>query len=230
MKKFIIEYIKIIGYTVIGIIFAYSSFYLLLNFYHAKELKRSFSYDAKEDSNYMSVLEKMDQVQINLTQFNAANYKGSVPVHYLLNIQGRLENCRKQFSNEAYLNLQNKQEITFQEVGNLRDSFQNNILSTCLVEQLYDMAVTDETDRFPIASLKRIAPYVELNIKELLNSTNYLSTDLLNNSIYHFTTEHTNNNLFNKLKFSYSELLSSYNKSADLLLQLSEWFVMEIGG
>lgn len=228
MKNFILEYCKIISYTLMGLIFAYSAFYLLINVYHEKELNRSFSYNAQEDVTYHSVLEKLELVRNNVSGFNSGNYKGSISIHHWFSIQGRIQNCAKVLENEAFLSFQDKKEITLRDVGLLRDVVQNEVLNGCLVEQLYDIAVSNQTDRYPIASLKRIAPYMELNIKSLLGSINYISSDLLNNNIYYFTTEHTNTNLLNKAKLGYSELLAIYNRSADLLVQLSEWFNEEV--
>lgn len=230
LKIFLIEYLRLIGYTILGLVFAYSAFYLLINLYHEKELSRSFEYTALEDMNYTSILTKISQVEENISGFNSNKYRGKIPVHQLLNIQGRIQNCTKLFKTEALIGLQENEVITIKDIGNLETSLQNEVLSGCLVEQLFDMAVADETDRYTIPSLNNIAPYMELNIKTLLNTNSYLTTDISNNHIYYFTTEHTNTSLFNKLRLGYSELLSTYNKSADLLLEVSEWFKEEIGG
>lgn len=230
MKKFILEYLSIIGYTITGLLFAYSAFYLLINLYHEKELDRGAQIIVKEDVAYNSVSTKIQEVKNNINSFSSSNYKGDVPVHILLTIQGRLQNCTTQFENETFKSFEDKTEFSVEDVEKLRQSFQNNILSTCLVEQLYDLAVANQSDRFPINSLKTIAPYVELNIKNLLAANNYLTVDLLNNNVYYFTTEHTHTNLVDKTKLSYAELVSSYNRAADLLLELSKWFKQEVNG
>lgn len=228
MKKFIIEYIRIIGYTIVGLVFAYSSFYLLINLYHSKELARTVNIEVKEDAAYVSVGNKVEQVKNNISSFSSSKYKGSIPVHYLLTIQGRIENCARQFENETFLNLKDKKSLTVYDIEQLRRSYQNDVLSTCLVEQLYDLAVVDQTDRYPIESLKQIAPYMELDIKNLLASYNYITADILNNHIYYFTTDHTYTNLFGRQKLAYSELMASYNRAADLLVKVSEWFQEEV--
>lgn len=228
MKKFMIEYINIIGYAVVGLVFAYSSFYFLINLYHAKEVARLVTINPTEDVAYISVVEKIEQVRNNIAEFTPSQYTGTIPVHTLLNIQGRIENCAKQFENETFVGLKDKTQLTIYDIEKLRQSYQNEILSTCLVEQFYDLAVSDQTNHYVIPSLQQIAPYMELDIKNLLTSNTYLTADLLNNHIYYFTTDHTYTNLLGKQKLAYSELLSAYNRAADLVMKVSEWFQEEV--
>lgn len=230
MKKFLLEYIKIIAYTVIGLVFAYSAFYLLINFYHYKELRSVVSIDVKEQPQYVEINEKIAQVKQNIGQFESNRYKGNVEVHHLLAIQGRMELCTREFQNETFVNLGKKTQLDVRDVDQFRLSYQNEVLSNCIVEQLYDLSVTGDEAKYQIPSLTRIAPFVRLDIENLLNATNYLRADLLNNSSYYFTTNHTSDTLQNKTRDGYGEVMGAYSRAADLLLNLSEWFKMEVEG
>lgn len=228
MKNFICEYLRLIGYTVVGLVFAYSSFYLLINFYHQKELSNTFSYSAQDDVSYNSVITKIDEVKNKINQFESSEYSGSLPVHQLLNIQGRLQICTRQFENETFLALKNKKELDILDVEEFRKSLQNDVLNSCMIEQLYDLAVADETNRFDIPSLATVAPYIELNIKNLLANNHYLTSDYQSNHIYYFTTQHSRLSFFDKLKLGYAEVIATYNRAADLLVEISNWFEEEV--
>ena len=228
MKNFICEYLRLIGYTVVGLVFAYCSFYLLINLYHQRELANTMTYSAQEDTVYNSVMTKIEDAKNKINQFQSSDYTGAVPVHQLLNIQGRLQICTRQFENDTFLALKDKKELTILDVEELRKSLQNDVLNSCMVEQLYDLAVADETDRFDIPTLRTIAPYLELDIKNLLASNNYLTSDYQSNHIYYFTTSHSRLSFFDKLKLGYAEVIATYNRAADLLVEISNWFEEEV--
>ena len=53
MKRFIKEYLKVISYAALGLIFIVASFYLVMNYYHYEELKRPL-YISSGDVNYLN--------------------------------------------------------------------------------------------------------------------------------------------------------------------------------
>lgn len=230
MKKFLLEYAKIIAYTLMGLIFAYASFYFLINLYHQKELQNTINVEVAKQSQYIGINEKISQVKQNIQQFQSNRYKGPIEVHQLLAIQGRMELCVRQFQNDTFVNLGKKTVLNVQDVNEFQLSYQNEILNNCVVEQLYDLSIRGEGAKYPIPSLQAIAPFVRLDINNLLSSTNYLKTDLLNNSSYYFTTQHTSNTVQNKTSEGYGEVMGAYDRAADLLLNLSEWFLEEVEG
>ena len=61
MKRFIKEYLKVISYAALGLIFIVASFYLVMNYYHYEELKRPL-YISSGDVNYLNYQEKLNEI------------------------------------------------------------------------------------------------------------------------------------------------------------------------
>ena len=69
-----------------------------------------------------------------------------------------------------------------------------------------------------------IKPYVELNLDTLLDSTNYVQSNIENSDHYYFSTETNKANFFNLVDDSYSDVMNSYQNSLDLLVEISNWY------
>ena len=53
MKKFIMDYLNIIIYCILGLILMIASFYLFINYYHFQEVKTTI-YVADTDTKYLN--------------------------------------------------------------------------------------------------------------------------------------------------------------------------------
>ena len=63
MKNFIKEYLNIIAYSTIGLIFVITSFYLIMNYYHSEEVKTTI-YVSENDINYQGYKDKLEKIKI----------------------------------------------------------------------------------------------------------------------------------------------------------------------
>ena len=62
MKKILLEYANIIGYTVTGLIFGLSFFLLIINFYHMQELSETISVEAYNNDNRQLIEQKINTI------------------------------------------------------------------------------------------------------------------------------------------------------------------------
>ncbi len=227
MKNILLEYIKIIGYTVVGLVFAYSAFYFILNFHHAKELSRTVSINVKENDMYNKIANNIAEVKGNIAGFNSGKYHGNVPLGFLLTMSGKLEICTRQFENETFMQLQDRTEFGAQDIYQFATSFQSSILNGCLIQQFYDLS-SSTGNEIPDASVRSFAPFLKTNIESMIDSSSYIISSYHYNNIYYFTTDLTNNTLYNRSSQAFYKTLSLYDKSSDLLLELSNWFKNEV--
>lgn len=79
--EFFKQYLKIINYTLIGLVFAFTSFYLLANGYHYLELRKDYHVEFNSQPLVTSFENKIKTVNDNISKFNANTYQGSIPVN-----------------------------------------------------------------------------------------------------------------------------------------------------
>ena len=66
MKKLLLEYTNIIGYTIVGLVFGLSFFLLFINFYHAKELSEVVDISAYTATNRQNMENKLSKIKAKM--------------------------------------------------------------------------------------------------------------------------------------------------------------------
>jgi len=227
--EFIKQYIKIINYALIGLVFAFAGFYLLSNAYHYLEIRRDFITDFNTQPLVIDVEEKMKNVSENISSFNANNYKGTVGINQMQVIYYNLKACSESFNNETIKSMKEKDRITIIDVYQLRESYENDILSSCIVNNLY-WTTTIDPATFNSKYLLDNKKMMQLYVNSLLDETSYLKKDLLNNSSYFFNTSIASSSIKDNTKDGFYEVMGSYGKAADYVEFISEWFKNEAVG
>ena len=225
---FLKQYIKIINYSLIGLTFAFSSFYLLSNAYHYLEIRKDFVVDFSSQTLVTDIDNKMKNVSKNISGFNSSTYRGNIPTNQMIIIQQRLNGCISSFNNTTFNELKQKKVVNIKDVYMLRESYEDDILSDCIVTNLYwTTAVNNETlnSSYLVDNQKMMQMYVEY----LLNATSYVKKDLLNNSSYYFNTA-VASAVKNNTKDGFYEVIGTYNKAASFVEFVSEWFKNEVEG
>lgn len=218
MKKLLLEYSSIIGYTIIGFVFGLSFFLLFINFYHLKEVN---TYYIKSDEDLKVVSEfknSLNQINNNISSFDSNNYKGTQNIYNLSSIGSRLESCVNHIDNEQLFSILDKSKINVYDVYILQQNYQNNVINECLVKQLYDLVDEDNL------LLKDIKPFIKNNIDQFRYSNDYLQSNLKNNSSYFFSSDSSKLNIFDITRDSYFQVLLYYRQSIDLLNDISIWY------
>ena len=75
-----------------------------------------------------------------------------------------------------------------------------------------------------IPSLSYIRPFINLNIKKLMNSPSYIMSNIENADNYQFSNNDNKNTIFSLTRDSYYAILENYNTSLDLVVEVSEWY------
>ncbi len=223
MKKIFNEYINIVGYTILGLIFGLSFFLLLTNLYHMDEVNKTY---VKTDDD-LKIVETINaevlKINNNISYFDLNTYKGSYDLYDMSEIKNKLEICVKNINQSDINSYLLKEEITLVDVYNLQQSFQIDIANECLIRQMYDLTVA-EGDYNTVVVSSNIAPFMDDNIKQLISSNDYLAKDLKNNSSYYFNSNYASVNLINPVKDSYYQVVSNYTKSIDFVVDVSTWY------
>lgn len=228
MISFIKQYIKLINYAMIGIVFAFASFYLLLNAYHYLEVRKTFDMPIKDETIVKSLDKHLEKITADLSTFKQNDYHGKIATTRMMAISQNLKSCSTQLQNETITKLKEKNSLDIRDVYHLRESFENDVVGGCLVPNLLWISNIDESivpDATLIANSKLITMYID---QLRLEATNYLKKDLLNNSSYFFNTSITTSSTKNNVKDGFYEVMASYNDAAKLIEYLSDWFANEV--
>lgn len=222
MKKFLLEYANVFAYTITGLIFGLAFFLLFINFYHMQELAETVDVSSYNDTNKATVESKIETIRNNISVYNQSDYTGSLNIYGLNTVQLKLQDCLEILESEDMMKYFELDEIGIKDSYNFTLDFKNKILNDCLVMQVKSMFNTDTVSMLP--NFNVIKPYVELNLDTLLDSTNYVQSNIENSDHYYFSTETNKANFFNLVDDSYSDVMNSYQNSLDLLVEISNWY------
>lgn len=227
--EFFKQYLKIINYAMMGLVFSFASFYLLSNAYHYLEIRKDLILDFNSQPLVKNLDQKVEKINENLSSFSIDNYHGDISVNQVQLIYFNLKSCVESFQNETIQSMRDKNKITIIDVYNLRESYENTILSSCIVNNLYWLT-TINPDTFPSPYLLNNQDMIQLYINTLLDETTYLKKDLINNSSYFYNTSIASSSVKDNTRDGFYEVMGAYNKAISFVEFISDWFNSEFGG
>lgn len=227
--NFFKQYINFINYILIGLVFGFACFYLLTNAYHYLEIRKDFVVDFDNQPLVQNLITKTESINNNISVFNPNVYKGNVSTDKMSVIASNLKSCINDFNNSTMKGMYGKQKISIIDVYNLRESYENDILGDCIVNNLY-WTTSVTKDNFGSSYLVDNSYMIKLYVSNLLNKTSYLKKDLINNSSYFFNTSITTSSIKNNTKDGFYEVIDAYSKAIDFVEFISDWFRNEVQG
>ena len=229
MKKILLEYANIIGYTVTGLIFGLSFFLLIINFYHMQELSEIISVETYNNDNRQLIEQKINTIKNNISVYSQNSYTGNLNIYGLNTSQIKIQECVNIVESDEMMNYFSKSNIGIRDVYNFTGDFRNNVLNDCLVMQIKSMFNTDTIATLPNYNI--IKPYVDLNVNSLVQSVNYIQSNIENSDHYYYSTGVNKSNFFDLTNDSYFEIVNKYQQTLDLLVEVSNWYrTVVVGG
>ena len=225
---FVKQYLKIISYVCSGLVFAFAVFYLLANLYHYFELRKDYISSFDNQFIVQDMDESLSRAKNNISSFNPNTYHGKVSTNDMQLVKNEIEYCINSFNNDTLKSMRGKNRITILDVYNLRNSYENNILSDCVVKNLHWLTTVDES--FGSTYLVNNREITTLYVESLLGATTYLKKDLLNNSSYYYNTAIASTSNKDVARDGFFEVMDAYNKAAKFVEYVSSWFKMEAEG
>lgn len=223
MRIFINEYTKIFAYTILGIIFAYASFYLFGNIYHFQEVRKQYDIKVDETDNYHNVVVNMERVKKNIEP-DVNSYKGTTDKLMMIQLKSGLSNCVTNINNNDFKKLSEKKKITIVDVDNFRQLLVNNVVNDCLIEDLYFITSPKQDVKF----LEQDRYLIKLEMDSINKRTEYINKYINNNSSLSFQTDSAKNNVFDSVGDSFQYLLDIYEDSSKLVLEISNKYSKEV--
>ena len=223
MRIFVNEYTKIAAYAFLGIIFSYASFYFIANIYHYQEIRKEVSISLKENDTYVKIEQNLEKVK-TVTEINVDSYHGSVDSFSLLSLRSSLTNCEESMNNEVFQSYGKKGKINIKDVEDFRETVVNEVINTCLIENMYSLTSKDSKYKF----LESDKKYIKSEIESINQRAEIINKQLNNNSSFYFNTEFARKNVYNDVYDSFQYLLDIYKDTSDLVLEISDKYKSEV--
>ena len=214
MKKFIKDYIKIIAISLTGLVFILSSFYLIINYNHSEEIKKTI-YIGESDLYYQNQKEALNTLNNNLLAFRnkrIQNQAYRVMAESLGNCYNILE------SDGAFAKITPNNYYSSYEIHKLGSYFQNKVMNVCYLTNLSYL----KGDKIP-QEFASIAPFVTSYVDSINKNVGDSLSEIENNSSYFYSTNITSATIRNYLSSSYKTVVGAYNDFATILVDLSNY-------
>ena len=177
----------------------------------------------------MIIDSNLAKIESNSNIYNPAAYHGKISNSNMLMIKQNLSNCVNAFNNETVNELRSKNKITIIDVYKLRESYENDVLNKCIVNNLSWLTTVD--DSFGSKYLVNNKEITSLYIDSLLTAyTSYLKKDLLNNSSYYYNTSIASSSIKDNTRDGFYEVMDAYNRASKFVLYVSNWYKLEAEG
>lgn len=228
MKRLLVEYCNIIGYTLTGLVFGIAFFLLFLNFYHYREVNDVY---VKQESDFEindDLKNKLSLINSNISSVDLNTYSGSMDKNSLSIIQTKLDNCISEIDTDQLSTILSKSKINIKDVYEMQQFYNTNISNNCMIKQIYPM-ITEDSPINPLL-LDEVKPFLEDNINQLEISTDYLQKVIKNNTSYYFVSDSTKSDVYHQIKDSYYSVFNSYTNAIDFIYDISIWYKKKIGG
>lgn len=222
MKKIFIDYIRIIGFSITGIVFGMTFFILFINIYHYKDVNSIYVKNESDFKMNERIINKLGSIKDNLNSFDVNSYNGVEDVYSLASIKSRINTCIEKINTNEFNELLSKDKISIKDVYNMQQFYQINISNECLVKQLYE--ITSDDSKIKINSMQGVNLFMRDNIDLLIKSSDYLQKVIKSNSDYSFSSNSSKRDIYDVTKDSYYELLNDYNESINYIYDVSLWF------
>ena len=219
MKKFIKEYIRVIAFSIIGLIFGFASFYLMINYNHNEEVKKGI-YIGENEVNYGRHIELLNQLNDNISKINN---KKSNSLFYN-QITNSLNNCYNVLrSYNSFSSIQTNKEYKAYEIYKIGTYFQNDVLNVCWNNGFNFLinSTNSETNIIVPESYKSLSLIVDNYVKSINTNLTDSLREIENNSSYFYSTSISSLTVRNYLGSDYITIANSYNDFTSILIDLS---------
>lgn len=212
MRQLLLEYLYIVGYSIVGFVFGISFFLLFINLYHCVEVNGVYKKNNYELNSYKRIEDVLNKINKNIYT-NSSNNSNS--------ISDKLMTCVNIISDSDTYTLMSKKNVTIRDVYMLQQNLQDNIINECLIKQIYPIT----NKKYDNNIINDYNLLLKNNIDMLRYRNNYLLDNVKNNSSYYFSSDNFKMNVFDVTKDNYYEVMSLYTDSLDLLYDFSLLYV-----
>ncbi|MEG1597471.1 MAG: hypothetical protein RR359_04270 [Bacilli bacterium] len=238
MNVYLKKYLKLFNYGLIGAIFALSSFYLIINIYHYKEIRKEFIVNVNNDDIYLASENAIKKIKENI-DVDLNKYKGNFTYFEISAFKNKISDCVSALDSKEFVGLKNKSAISIIDMYNLTEQLDNEVIGKCIINNLGFLGRLDKEESQSVDLITAVKKYtdfpsktvyINMLINNISTSDNYMKKDMINNSSYYYNTNIVTRTLRNGVRDSYGEYVNTYAKASRFIEEVSNWFREETKG
>lgn len=229
MREFLSDFMKLFADSAIVVCLMLSSFLVLINVYHYKEVSISYSRDFASDSQFNKYKQSLKKANDNIKSVNLS--KVPVKDHTAANTaKNYFDDCYGVLSKASFNELEKKNSINIKDVYKYNTEMYESINNKCLFSIKYNYESLDKGRSPKKAKFSTISPRIEERRNDIMASSGYMMSEMESNSSYYFMTDLTRNYIYDRNSENIALTIRNYLNLAEGLVEVSNWYVGEFGG
>lgn len=222
MKEIIGDFIKLFTNCMLVLCLMLSSFLLIINMYHSKEVSYVYYNNLNDSASYNNAMKTKEQIAKNINNISTKDVVG-------VNVKSVLQQCYNDIDSSTFAKFKTKQSFVLKDSYDAAIELRTTLNTDCLFNVTYIMNGMKETGLLK-KDITDITNYVSKQKDYILTNNNYLVNKMLANSTYSFVTDVTRSSVYNNTAEILNETLANYSVLIDTMEKLSSWCANEIGG
>ena len=224
MKDFFADFLESLANCVLVMCLAFSSFLLIINFYHHQDIKYSNVSDFSAIYNqYKKDLAKVDK---KMKSVNIASNKYDTTAKPIFTYY---KACVDSLEKGSFAKLDGKKGIIAKDIYDSNDEILKTYNSKCIFGIPYNITVINKTYK-PTVSFNNVFAKTEEKRNIVIDNADYLVKSSLGNSSYSFSTDISRNTIYDKTANEYRLTINNYEMMVSILNDVADWYVLEFGG
>ncbi len=212
-----------------AIIIAICSFIIIVNLIHYFQVR--YSKEVVFSDNNKIYKETLDDIDNNLDKFDLTNYNGKLTKGFLNDVYANLNNCLVKLKAMTFLDYTGTKRVNIKDIARM---YNNYIANECSEEMrwFYDLNDSKDYTSLDRAQFTKIAPYIQKFTYLYLFAGPDTWEYLIENSHYYLHLYSYPNYApgTDPLASNYWQMLYASSREADVIEELSDWLLDEIGG
>lgn len=228
MKELLRDFITLFGNCLLVLSLMLSSYLLLINLYHYREVNYVYNTDIALNVEYNNMKSKVEKIEKNLSKINVDLINNNREQMLLRVTQGQIKKCLSDIKESKIYTPQLSYDI--HDLYVINDELNSNVGTQCLF--MIDYYITTSIDKYGVSGsdYEEVHNKVTNKMEVIENYTGFLKNDMLKNSSYNYATINTKEAIFNNLAENLSINIYNYNNMLDSVEEMTKWFVERSGG
>lgn len=229
MKKFFGDFLSLFADSATVICLILTSFLLLLNVYHSREIRNDYYKDFSTDTQYLKYQETLKKARANFDSVNV-NKVGGNDVSFATTGKNVFNECYTAIEKSAFHSLGSKKSVSVKDIYQYNTEMYEVLNNKCFFNLKYNYENISKNYTNKKQDFVNIANHLETERVNVMASTDFMNSELESNSAYYFMTDLTRNSIYNRNAENLSFTIKNYLVLSQSLLEVSNWYVSEFGG
>lgn len=221
MKTIVQEFLKILINVFCALILCIGFYNIFINLLHQNHIDERITV-SKLDKDYANFANNIIKIENNLNK-----YKNRATKDYNVTTMNKLYSSTRSCLNtlkspKGLSGIYEGDKLTPYNIYQLNANFSNDTVNNCWIMGMSFINLKEHNYQ---GYFKEVFPNYDKMVDILIENTNYVRDDLLDNSSYHYATSVTKDTIRNELLEQYKMVLHNYKNFSDIILEISEFLV-----